>query len=76
MVHLCLAGGSLKLVRFVSEFVVRQHVVLDLCEMLVSTKHPDVKVLSRDEMRKRAVHLPEKGVPEFVTRILEAGDGD
>ena len=76
MVHLCLAGGSLNLARFVSEFVVRQRVVLDLCEMLVGMKHPDVTHLSREEMRRRAAHLPKQGVPEFVTRILEQGDED
>ncbi len=49
---------------------------MDLCEMLVRMKHPDVKHLSREEMRRRAAHLPEQGVPAFVTRILEQGDED
>ena len=56
MVHLCLAGGSLNLARFVSEFSVRQRVVLDLCEMLVHRKHPDVMALPRAEMQRRAGH--------------------
>ena len=76
MVHLCLAGGSLYLTRFVSEFRVRQRVVLDLCDMLVRAKHPDVKPLSRAEMQQRAAHLPQQSAPEFVVRILERADID
>ena len=35
MVHLCFAGGTIDLKRFVPEFVVRQSVVLHLVEMLI-----------------------------------------
>ena len=64
-VHLCIVGGSLDLSRYVSEFRVRQKVVLYLCERLIAQGHPDVRALSRAELQLRAQHLPENGTPDL-----------
>ena len=74
MVRLCIVGGSLDLSRYVSEFRVRQKVVLYLCETLIAKGHPDVRALSRAEMQLRAQQLPEDGIPEFVAHLLK-GEG-